>query len=369
MSEYQCYEFVALDQPLTRKAMAELRSISTRAEITPTRFWNEYDWGDLKADPAKLLARYFDVHLYFANWGTHRFMLRLPATKVDYGALRPYFPGGAAALTKTGRYVVLDLHSDSEEPEDDLSEGGRLGALAPLRAALLQGDLSVAYLAWLLAVQSSEVRAGAREPPVPAGLSTPSAPLLAFVEFLRIDPHLLRAAGEGSRADDIDVASLRRWLKTVPTPDKDRWLLRAVRHPQESPTAAILAAFQRQSGATPSKGRTVAELLHRAAELRKTKEQEEARHAAEARARAEAARRKRLDALDRQGDKAWSRLDRLVDLKEYVEAVRLTIDLRDLAQRARRSAKFEARLDELRKRHPRRRGYLDEVKRRLAGLT
>jgi hypothetical protein len=54
MSEYQCYEFVALDRPLTSKQMTELRAISTRAEISPTPFWNEYEWGDLKADPEKL---------------------------------------------------------------------------------------------------------------------------------------------------------------------------------------------------------------------------------------------------------------------------------------------------------------------------
>jgi hypothetical protein len=47
VSEYQSYEFVALDRRLTAKEMAELRIISTRAEITPTRFWNEYNWGDL----------------------------------------------------------------------------------------------------------------------------------------------------------------------------------------------------------------------------------------------------------------------------------------------------------------------------------
>jgi hypothetical protein len=366
MSEYQCYEFVALDQPLTHKAMAELRSISTRAEITPTRFWNEYDWGDLKTDSAKLLTKYFDAHLYFANWGTHRFMLRLPAAMVDHRALRPYFPGGAATLMKTGRYVVLDLHSESEDPEDDMSDGGRLGALAPLRAGLLQGDLSVAYLAWLLAVQSDEVRAGTREPPVPARLATPSAPLSAFAEFLRIDRDLLRAASEGSRASNIDAASLRRWLKTVPTRDKDRWLLRAVCHHQELPTAEILAAFRRQDGAVSSKGRTVADIRERAEEIRRAREREEARHAAQSRARAEAVRGKRIDALERQGDKVWNRLDMLVDLKEYEEAIRLTIDLRDLGQRIGRSATFEARLNELRKRHPRRRGYLDEVKRRLA---
>src|SRR5215217_3274907 len=68
VSEYQSYEFLALDRPLTVAEMAELRSVSTRAQITPTRFFNEYHWGDLKADPAELLARYFDVHVYFANW-------------------------------------------------------------------------------------------------------------------------------------------------------------------------------------------------------------------------------------------------------------------------------------------------------------
>src|SRR5687767_6698097 len=44
MSEYQYYEFRAVDAPLTAKQMRELRAISTRAEITPTRFTNEYHW-------------------------------------------------------------------------------------------------------------------------------------------------------------------------------------------------------------------------------------------------------------------------------------------------------------------------------------
>lgn len=35
MSEYQYYEFQAVDQPLNDKEMNELRSSSTRAEITP----------------------------------------------------------------------------------------------------------------------------------------------------------------------------------------------------------------------------------------------------------------------------------------------------------------------------------------------
>ena len=96
MSEYQYYEFVALDRPLTAAEMAELRSISTRAQITPTRFFNEYQWGDLKADPAELLARYFDVHVYFANWGSRRLMFRLPKPAAHLDDLRACVPGGPA---------------------------------------------------------------------------------------------------------------------------------------------------------------------------------------------------------------------------------------------------------------------------------
>jgi len=53
MSEYQYYEFAAIDRPLTRIEMAELRAASTRAVITPGGFSNHYEWGDLKADPAE----------------------------------------------------------------------------------------------------------------------------------------------------------------------------------------------------------------------------------------------------------------------------------------------------------------------------
>lgn len=64
MSEYQYYDFRAIDRALTKAEMAELRSVSTRAVITSTSFTNHYEWGDLKADPLKLLEKYFDTFLY-----------------------------------------------------------------------------------------------------------------------------------------------------------------------------------------------------------------------------------------------------------------------------------------------------------------
>jgi hypothetical protein len=90
MSEYQYYEFLALDQPLTDKQRAELRSLSTRAEITATRFVNEYNWGDLRGDPRTMMERYFDAFLYLANWGTRRLTFRLPLGVLDAETAGPY---------------------------------------------------------------------------------------------------------------------------------------------------------------------------------------------------------------------------------------------------------------------------------------
>jgi len=180
-----------------------------------------------------LLARYFDLHLYFANWGTRRLMFRLPITAVDVTALQPYFPGESAALTTTGEHAILDLVSETDEPEDDWFEAGHLaGSLTPLRAALVGGDLRMAYLAWLLAVQAGEVGARALEPPLPGGLGALPAPLAAFAEFLRVDQDLLAAAADAATQDDHDgeakdTGRFREWVKHLPAGERERWLLRA----------------------------------------------------------------------------------------------------------------------------------------------
>jgi hypothetical protein len=107
MSEYQYYEFLALDRPLTEKQRAELRSISTRAEITATRFVNEYQWGDLKGDPLKMVERYFDAFLYLANWGTRRVMFRLPRGVLDAETAGQYCYTDTASLTETGSHLIV----------------------------------------------------------------------------------------------------------------------------------------------------------------------------------------------------------------------------------------------------------------------
>ena len=149
MSEYQYYEFQAIDRPLGEADREALRTLSTRARITATSFTNHYEWGDFKGDPRRLMERWFDLHLYLANWGTRRLMIRLPKRLVDRTRLDAFLRGGdMAEVIELGEYLILDIYDDCDPPEyDDWDDGsGWLGALAPLRAELISGDWRLPYL-------------------------------------------------------------------------------------------------------------------------------------------------------------------------------------------------------------------------------
>jgi hypothetical protein len=203
VSEYQYYEFLALDRPLTDKQRDELRSISTRAEITATRFVNEYEWGDLKGDPQKMVERYFDAFLYLANWGTRRLMFRLPRRVLDAETAEQYCHTDTASIIETDSHLILSLYLD-RDPDDYWDEpGGQLAAMVQARSELAAGDLRLLYLAWLLALQSGEMDDEDTEPPVPAGLGNLSASLQAIVDFFEIDQDLIDVAADSSPSIDL----------------------------------------------------------------------------------------------------------------------------------------------------------------------
>ncbi|MFC9627883.1 hypothetical protein ACFTY8_01015 [Streptomyces mirabilis] len=79
VSECQYYEFLAVDRPLTKAEIAQVRALSTRARITSTGFVNEYHWGDFRGDPTKLVEQLYDAHLYYANWGSRRLLRHVQA--------------------------------------------------------------------------------------------------------------------------------------------------------------------------------------------------------------------------------------------------------------------------------------------------
>ena len=198
MSEYQYFEFQAIDRPLNRNEMAELRSYSTRARITTTSFVNDYSWGDFKGDADVWMDKYFDAFLYVANWGTHILKLRLPEKLLNAKTARVYAIGEHAAARVRNGNVILTFLSENEDGEDSVDSGGLLASLISVRAELARGDLRALYLGWLLCMQNGELDVDTLAPPVPAGLTKLSASLTSLVEFLRVDKALVRASAKAA---------------------------------------------------------------------------------------------------------------------------------------------------------------------------
>ena len=230
MSEYQYYEFQAIDRQLTAKEMTALRSCSSRARITSTSFVNDYAWGKFRGDEDAWMEKYFDAFLYLANWGTHVLKLRLPSRLLSLKEARLYCRGDRAAREKDGR-VILTFQSEDEGGSDWVEGEGQLSSLISIRAELARGDLRGLYLGWLLCAQRGDLEDDDLEPPVPAGLAQLSASLESLVEFLRIEADLIDVAATASAPIaqvEPKPEEVREWLATVPLAEKDDLLTRVI---------------------------------------------------------------------------------------------------------------------------------------------
>jgi hypothetical protein len=381
MSEYQYYEFQAVDRPLTEREMGELRSYSTRARITPTSFVNDYSWGDFKGDADAWMAKYFDAFLYLANWGTHILKLRLPAHLLNADTARLYCTGEHASVREKNGKVILTLQSDDEEGGEWVEAEGQLSSLISVRAELACGDRRALYLGWLLGAQSGEFDDEDVEPPVPAGLGRLSASLESLVEFLRLDTDLLHVAAMASPplADsEPKPAEVRQWLARLPVAKKDDLLVRLIAENDSLLVHELLQQMRRDGVAeqgtvrAATERRTVAELLHHAEKTAEERRRVAAEKAAREKTRREReaaiARAQHLTALAGREPAIWKQVESLIATKQpksYDRAVTLLVDLRDLAAR-KHEANFQQRVEQLRAAHARKPTLIDRLQK--AGL-
>jgi hypothetical protein len=332
MSEYQFYDFAAVDTPLTPKQQEELRARSTRATITATSFTNEYHWGDLKGDPLDWMKRYFDAHVYSANWGSCILMLRLPRSAIDKATLDEFAETSRGRLrsvhglgvTTTPDYWILQwsCDDDSGDHERFWSEAdgpGWMSRLLPLREELLRGDPRPLYLGWLARVFNGELPDEAIEPPLPAGLQTLTPAQTALAEFLLIDIDWLAAASEASAplaSEKDDDSAIGTWLDLQTLAD-----MRAVLHlvlggrgaeAERSFRRRFIAwqsARQVPQGASADR-RTVAQLRARSEVAEAIRIERERKAEAAQAARQRAAREKQLAQLAMRADQAWADIDK-----------------------------------------------------------
>jgi len=380
MSEYQYYEFTAIDKPLNEKDMKVLRDLSTRAQITPNSFVNEYNWGNFKGNPLKLVAKYFDAFLYVANWGTHRFMLKVPRNLVDVELVRKYCPAESARIHEKGDHIIFEFTSQTEDYDWEEGEGW-LSSLISLRADILHGDYRSLYLAWLLCAQMEEMEDDELEPPVPPNLVDLNPPLNSFVDFMRIDTDLIAVASENSISEDrqTDPVALKTWIQNLPESEKDDILIRLVEMPSPHLGVELEHRFKQAVSTNANSKmdkrlRSVEELISRA----ETYAEERKHRAAEQKAR-EQARKKRekalareqyLESLARREDSIWKKVGELIDSKQpakYDEAVKLLVDLRDLGKKTATEKVFKQKLKAICSNHYRKVGFLNRLQK--AGLS
>lgn len=269
MSEYQYYEFLAIDRPLSQNEMDYMRKLSSRGHITPVNFSNEYHWGDFKGKPRELMRRFYDAHVYSANWGTAVCMLRVPISALEQKVFQPFTENGVFEVEASPAHWICswNLEESKDYNRFGMEDGsGWMARLAPLRDELMRGDLRSLYIGWLAAVTIGEVAEDKEEPPMPDGLAPFTTAQQALAEFLEVDVDLLVGVGSNcpshrSMARELDIDP---WLTTLLAEDMHQWvhkLLTSRGQEAEREVKARFASWKKSASDAPSlQRRTVAEL-------------------------------------------------------------------------------------------------------------
>ncbi len=375
MSEYQYYEFIAIDEPLTPKQVSELRACSSRADITPTSFVNEYRWGDLKGDPIEWMRRYFDAHVYVANWCTCVLCLRLPKAAFNAGIFRGFKTETTFSVKQTKTHWLLEwvlVESDNYQRFAEEDGRGWMGRLAPLRDELHRGDMRPLYLGWLAGVSAGEVSVRSTEPEPPPGLSRLSAAQQSLANFLEIDEDLLSAAGlidpPGFKVDrEAADAELDEWIAALPASEKNAMLKLSLTGHVQQAERELKLRFQnwkrdQLSGVLPAvRRRKVTDLKRLATSIAEERKKSAAIQRKKTEAKRQAEREAYLRALAADFNRCWRAADKHAKqgtAAAYDEVKCSLIDLLDAYLLCATQADFDRRLDRFLVRHGRRRALV-----------
>lgn len=372
MSEYQYYEFLAIDRPLTAKEMTALRTISSRARITPSSFTNHYQWGDFKGNPRRMMKLYFDAHVYVTNWMTALFMVRLPREAFSVDEIGELASPGVLELEMTDSHWLITWRL--EEAEDDerfgLDDGRRwMARLSPVREELLRGDLRSLYIGWLAAVSQGLPADDEIEPLVPEGLDRLTPAQRALAKFLEVDRDLLAGAARGipSGSDDEPLTRhMDEWIAQLPAEELRGIVKQLLESDGRQITRTLrirFAAWRRDQRpvSAPTPERQVKELRANAewVRTRRLEKHRRARQKEEKRQQEQQDRYLRL--LARDFPAAWRRIGTVIEggsASAYDSACQSLVDLSAAYARHASGERFQQELEEFLRPHHRRRALI-----------
>jgi hypothetical protein len=362
MSEYQYVSFRAIDGPVSEKNLEYMERQSSRAEITPWAFDNEYHFGDFRGNALEMLRRGYDIHLHYANFGVRKLLIRLPHGLPDEAAAKPYFVKDSLQFLrdKLGKGGILSIepYYDPDDLDEIWEIGDFIDRLAPLRAEILDGDLRPLYLAHLaIGCDGEHDPDEEMEGPVPAGLRELTSAQRALMELYGLSDALIAAAARESPPLALkgDVRSQHaEWLRSQSQATKDAWLAQVMSDPRSTVRMEILAAFRksRDVSAWPTvrRDRTIAELQAAAVEIEKENRRKETEQAAKQ-------KKKRLAAMKADPEKTLRETEKLVkerSLESYSKISKLLSELRESLAGGEQAGLAEQQAQKLRTANPKR---------------
>lgn len=379
MSEYQRYEFMTNDRPLTQAQLEAVNGLSSHIETSSTHALVEYDWGDFKHDPIAVLHEFFDGFLYWSNWGAPRLAFRFPHGILPADLLTGYDLDDLVTFTRHTDHDILDIHFAELEAPDEWVDY-ELGSLIAMRDELMEGDPRALYIVWLAA---QRMRKGADDvededdeeeyeidvPRVPPGLGTLTSAQQALADLLQVPRELLIAAAQHSRAPtespDDDVAT---WVKMLPLDRSTEYLVRLAHNEPglaRRLVTELLDLRKDRSPVTPTGERvTYSFLLAESTAIRDQMEREK-------REQERLARQRHIqDVHDHQND-YWRQVDAAVARGSgpgYDEAVQLLVELRAVADQFNETQAFQERFRSWVEPHLRRPAFVKRLRDRTFPL-
>src|SRR3989441_4265641 len=374
MSEYQRYEFMTSDRPLTGAQLDAVNTLSSHIEASSTHALIEYHWGDFKHNPINVLHEFFDGFLYWANWGAPELAFRFPHGILPVDLIDGYHLDDFVTFTQYPDYDILDIHfGEMEGPNEWIDYD--LGSLIAIRDELMDGDLRSLYIVWLA---SQRMREGYDEeededqeegydeeededqeegydeeededeessvPPVPLAFGTLTAAQQALAELLQLPQELLVAAARHSSAAVSSTDDVAAWVKLLPPDRHNDYLVRLARNEpglSRRLVKELRELNQDKTRATPSTGEHVTY-----ATLRDESKAIKAQLEREKREQEQVARQRHLREIHDHQDDYWHQVDLAVMRSTgsgYDEAARLLIELRGAADQFKETQEFQER--------------------------
>lgn len=379
MSEYQRYEFMTIDRPLTRAQLDAVNELSSHIEASSTHAFIEYHWGDFKHDPIKVLHDFFDGFLYWANWGSPELAFRFPHGILPANLVDDYDFVDFVTFTKHKDYDILDIHFGEMEGPDQWIDY-ELGSLMPIRDELMEGDLRALYIVWLA---SQCMMFGCEEdqegedyeilvPPVPPDFGKLTTAQQVLAELLQVPEELLIAAARHSTGTkpSIQKDDFAAWVKLLPIERKNEYLLRlADNEPGLSRlfVRELRELYRDRDRVRPSTGErvTYATLNSESKTIRAQREREQ-------RERERAERLRRLQYVHDHQEQYWQQIDQAVEHTvgaRYDDAVRNLVDLREAANQFNETQEFQERFRTWVQSYRRRPGLIERLRRHQCVLA